>query len=163
MKFNLRQQIFLFLSLLWMGVIFWFSAHTGSESSVQSGGIVQQIIHLFFPHYSEWTIHKQEIYLNLVTLLVRKSGHAAEFLLLGLLFTGCQSWKRPLPATLLTSWLLTVCYAASDEIHQHFVPDRACRALDVLIDSLGAATGLLLLYLLIRCLKNQKDNLLNNT
>lgn len=155
MKYNNRQTLFFFFTLLWMAVIFWFSAHTGNESSAQSGGIVHQLIRLFFPHYSEWTIHKQELYMNLLTVLVRKAGHTFEFLLLGLLFAGCQSWKFSLKRTLFTAWILTVCYAASDEIHQYFVPERACRLTDVLIDSMGAAAGLLLLCLLVR-LKGQK-------
>lgn len=151
MQCNNRQKLFFILSLLWMAVIFWFSANTGSESSAQSGGIVRLMLHLFFPHYSEWTIHKQELYTHILTLLIRKASHATEYMILSLLFTGCQSWKRSLKRTCLTSWILVVCYAASDEIHQYFVPDRACRATDVLIDSLGAAIGLLLLYLLICC------------
>ena len=40
--------------------------------------------------------------------------------------------------------MIPVCilaYAVTDEIHQAFVPGRACAPMDVLIDSAGAATG----------------------
>jgi len=37
-------------------------------------------------------------------------------------------------------------YAITDEIHQAFVPGRQAQATDVLIDTLGAAIGLLLLW-----------------
>ena len=149
MKFNKRQILFLSLTLLWMGVIFWFSAHTGSESSAQSGGIVNQLTHFLFPHYSEWPIHRQEQVTNTITLIVRKSGHAAEYLILALLLLGSLPWNHSLHRTFFTAWILTVCYAATDEIHQYFVPDRACMFTDVLIDSAGAATGLLILLLLL--------------
>lgn len=40
-------------------------------------------------------------------------------------------------------FLITVAicflYAISDEIHQYFVPGRACRVFDVLIDTSGSA------------------------
>ena len=38
-------------------------------------------------------------------------------------------------------------YAASDEIHQLFVPHREGKISDVIIDTTGAAIGLLLLWL----------------
>lgn len=153
MRSKYRQQIFLIVSILWMAVIFWFSAHTGNESSAQSGGIVDTIIRLLFPHYSEWATPKQELYLHLLTLLVRKAGHATEYLILALLYAGCMSWKRTLKGTLFSAWLLTVLYAATDEVHQFFVPDRACRITDIVIDSAGAAVGLLLLGLFLSSLK----------
>ena len=47
------------------------------------------------------------------------------------------------------SFAIVACilYATTDEIHQCFVPGRACKALDVLIDSLGSCTGVFLLSL----------------
>ena len=39
----------------------------------------------------------------------------------------------------LITILICFLYALSDEIHQSFVPGRACRALDVLIDTSGSA------------------------
>ena len=37
----------------------------------------------------------------------------------------------------------------SDEIHQYFVPGRACRLFDVGVDVFGALTGTLVLALII--------------
>ena len=33
-------------------------------------------------------------------------------------------------------------YACTDELHQYFVPGRACRFKDVMIDTAGAFTGI---------------------
>jgi len=40
------------------------------------------------------------------------------------------------------AFLFTILYAISDEAHQHFVPGRHAAALDVLIDTAGAALAL---------------------
>lgn len=42
------------------------------------------------------------------------------------------------------SWLLGTIYAITDEIHQYFVPGRACSTFDILIDSAGVACGMIL-------------------
>ncbi len=44
---------------------------------------------------------------------------------------------------------ISICflYALSDEIHQFFVPGRACRILDVLIDTLGSSFFILIYFL----------------
>ena len=70
-------------------------------------------------------------------LVLRKLAHAAEYAVLGGLLV--RALGRPLPA-----FALGVLYAASDEVHQHFVSGRVGSPLDVLIDSVGVATGVLL-------------------
>ena len=44
---------------------------------------------------------------------------------------------------LLVAWLLAALYAASDEWHQSFVPGHSPAVTDVVIDTCGALTGLL--------------------
>ena len=58
-------------------------------------------------------------------------------------------------------FLLCVLYAVSDEVHQYFVPERACRLFDVFVDTLGCIVGGLCFYLLIRFLQWIKRKLLN--
>ena len=48
------------------------------------------------------------------------------------------------------AWGLGTAYAASDELHQFFVPGRSGEFLDVLLDSAGVAVGVALLWLLLR-------------
>jgi VanZ family protein len=47
----------------------------------------------------------------------------------------------------IISWLLTVGYGVSDELHQSFVPTRHMSLWDLLADALGAAVSLLILAL----------------
>jgi VanZ family protein len=70
-------------------------------------------------------------------LVLRKLAHAAEFAVLGgLLLRALRDERAALAAG--------IAYAASDELHQHFVPGRVGSPLDVLIDSVGVAVGVLL-------------------
>ena len=67
-------------------------------------------------------------------LVLRKIAHAAEFAVLGFLLH--RALRRD-------GWALAlgIAYAASDELHQHFVPGRQGSPLDVLIDAVGVAVG----------------------
>lgn len=56
----------------------------------------------------------------------------------------------------LGPWLIAVCYAATDETHQLFVPGRSGQVRDVLIDSVGAAIGVLLATLAARRLARRR-------
>jgi VanZ family protein len=70
-------------------------------------------------------------------LVLRKIAHAAEFAVLGFLLvraTGAE-WA---------SLALGIAYAISDEAHQHFVPGRLGSPVDVAIDAIGVAAGVLL-------------------
>lgn len=76
-------------------------------------------------------------------LLLRKLAHAGEYAVLGFLLV--RALGRELPAL-----LLGVAYAASDELHQHFVPGRQAAVYDVAVDALGVLVGLYLGRRLLR-------------
>ncbi len=74
--------------------------------------------------------------------VLKKMGHFAIYMVL------CFFWIWALHSTgrsrkwvVRTAVLLTVLYAISDEIHQHFTPGRSPRVFDVFIDTLGALTA----------------------
>jgi VanZ family protein len=70
-------------------------------------------------------------------LVLRKLAHAAEFAVLGALLV------RATGAAGL-ALVLGVAYAITDEVHQQFVPGRMASPLDVAIDALGVAAGVLI-------------------
>ena len=47
------------------------------------------------------------------------------------------------------AWLIGTAYAVTDELHQHFVPDRACAFTDMCIDSAGVAAGAIIAVFLL--------------
>ena len=76
-------------------------------------------------------------------LLLRKLAHAAEFAILGALLL--RALERPLAA-----FAAAVAYAATDELHQHFVRGRHGSPVDVGIDAVGVALGIVALGLATR-------------
>jgi VanZ family protein len=81
---------------------------------------------------------------------LRVAAHMASYALLaGLLLYALTGVGRPTLRAAVTAMVLTALYAVSDEIHQSFVPDRMGRAVDVLIDVIGATVGLLVASLVL--------------
>jgi VanZ family protein len=69
-------------------------------------------------------------------LVLRKLAHAAEFAVLGALLARATGRSGPALA-------IGALYAVSDELHQSFVPGRLGSPLDVAIDAVGVAAGVL--------------------
>ena len=88
--------------------------------------------------------------------LLKKGAHFSVYALLALLLWRALEWREHAWAW---SWLLTVLYAVSDEYHQSFVANRHPQASDVLIDACGAATALLLAWLMLRRVKRMTEML----
>jgi VanZ family protein len=72
------------------------------------------------------------------SLLIPKIAHVMEYAVLTfLLVRALASHGLALRYMLWIAAPLALIYAASDELHQSFVPNRHCSPLDVLIDSVG--------------------------
>ena len=71
-------------------------------------------------------------------MLFKKTAHLGAYAVLGWLYA--QGWGQGRPWW--QPWLAAVLYAASDELHQAFVPGRHPWAVDVVIDGLGAGLGI---------------------
>jgi VanZ family protein len=69
-------------------------------------------------------------------LVLRKIAHFCEYAVLGILLV--RATRREVVAI-----ALGVAYAASDEVHQHFVPGRHAAVRDVAIDAAGVLAGIL--------------------
>jgi VanZ family protein len=68
--------------------------------------------------------------------VLRKGAHITEYAILGALIY--RALGREFPAL-----LLGIAYAATDEVHQHFVSGRHSSPFDVAFDACGLALGLL--------------------
>jgi VanZ family protein len=129
--------------LLWMGVIFLASADTASVH--HSSRLIGPLVRWLFPTLSEEGV-------GLCVLAARKTAHFTEYAFCAiLLWRALRQHHRHdrRPWTPSHAWLalaLSAAYAATDEIHQIFVPGRQAAVTDVLLDSFGAACGLLLLW-----------------
>jgi VanZ family protein len=75
----------------------------------------------------------------------KKGGHGLGYALLGIAYLrGLAYRKAPSGRELVIAVALACLYAATDEFHQRFIPDRSPAFQDVLIDTIGAATGVAL-------------------
>ncbi len=144
-KNKLFAAVFWVLSLAVMVMIFTFSAATGEESEEVSQNLLSKIIE-FIGNYISHNF-------------LRKLAHFSEFAALGFCMTGAIHFtfgKRKFYLPLIPC----VLYAVSDEIHQHFVPERACRVFDMFVDTCGIMTGIgifLILILIISKITKKKE------
>ena len=146
MKNIFIRILLIVVTLFWMGVIFYFSNQTGEESSGISTEITNVIIKVFVHNYSKYPLNKQKEIFEILSFIVRKGAHFTIFAILGLLlFLTIKSFARKDIIVYPLAFLIGVVYAISDEFHQSFVNDRAPMVRDVLIDSLGVFTMLLLI------------------
>ena len=118
------------LCALWMAVIFAMSAMTGKASGETSGALARFIAALV----SLFSGTLGSIDLEYV---IRKGAHLTEYAVLFVLYRRALRLSGARKIGLLALGL-TAAYAATDELHQYFVPGRAATALDVMIDTCGA-------------------------
>ena len=69
--------------------------------------------------------------------VLRKGAHVTEYAVLGALLYRALG-REPLALA------VGIAYAATDELHQHFVHGRHASPVDVAIDAVGVAAGMLL-------------------
>lgn len=159
-KMSLKQYRYLMAALLlvWMLLIFLFSAQNGSLSSSVSEDFAAKVFSLIYPEFNQMSAGEQLLFLESVMLPIRKLAHFTLYFVLGLIASGLFVTIRNCGMFFKSavSWGVCVLYAISDEIHQYFVPERACAALDVLIDSAGAILAVALFALAICVIKPLK-------
>ena len=134
-------------------MIFSFSSQHAEQSSHLSNIFVQMFLQIrgnlgWFPTVADTDL------VHVFSTFVRKGAHVTEYILLCTSFltafwvSGIRGkWRN------IASFALTFCYACTDEFHQLFVPGRAGRFTDVLIDSSGA---LVLSLIVVLVMHNRK-------
>ena len=132
-----KSVTLIIITVLFMVFIFVQSALPGPLSGAESGFIVDILYRLTGADRA------------ILTVIVRKGAHFTEYLILGFLAAldvehinmekqaGLSRFKR-----FIIAWAIATLYAVTDEIHQAFVPERACAFTDVCIDSAGAIIGI---------------------
>ena len=141
----------------WMVVIFWMSAQTAGQSGGLSEAITRWILHVIYQGFDGLSAEKQERILAICHTILRKGAHFTEYAVLAMLVANALR-QYPMPKWI--RWLLPVAvsaaYAVTDEIHQYFVPGRACRLLDMGIDTCGAIFGVCLFTAAVTLLQKRK-------
>lgn len=135
----------------WLVVIGWmliiFGASSDFGASRNTSRIIGPFVRWLYPQISDQKLGE-------VVFLVRKTAHVTEYAILCILAwraleqsprrigRGDWEWR-----TGLLAWAFAAGYAATDEIHQAFVPSRTGQWQDVALDSSGAFLGMLLCWI----------------
>ena len=136
-------------ALLVMYMIFTFSSQTGVDSGNLSYkisyGIVSVADQVLERNLSEGD---KEYYAGQIELPVRKLAHMTEYCILAI----CISFPLYVYGLrgfwlFIFAGLFCVAFACTDEFHQSFVAGRSPAKTDVVIDSLGALIGIVLVQL----------------
>ena len=159
---RLKQVLSFLPALLIMVAIFRFSSQNADDSSTESIRITQELLCAIRDRLRlSWTPSQLSLYIERSEFFIRKLAHFSEYAALGLslilplcaFYSG--SFKKK--TLFLTSWIICIAYAASDELHQFFSPGRSPQIRDVVIDSFGALAGILLGLLLIRIRRSLRN------
>lgn len=137
-----------------MVVIFLFSAQNDTQSGDTSGMVVRWFFSLIYPGFESFPPERHLALLEVWHTIIRKCAHFTEYAVLATLVAnalricGKLQWYLPV--------IISAAYAVTDEIHQYFVPGRACRLLDVTVDTSGAAFGTAVFALAVFLLRRLK-------
>ena len=169
MQINLRQRIFIALTIIWMITIFCFSAEPGDESSELSGGLSYRLVSIVDDVFGmHWDESEKSEMVEAMSFPIRKAAHMSEYALLGILaFASTVSGKekaRSIASHKTYIWALGLVfvYACTDEFHQLFVPGRSGMFTDVLIDTAGGLIGLICILIVSKIrAKRSKNGIVN--
>lgn len=118
--------------------IFLFSAQPGDESSQLSSGFIQNILEVFSRITGIESVDMERM-LMVLSMPVRKGAHITEYIVLYLSTVLAMYVSKLRECRWIgISMAVTFLYACTDEFHQTFVPGRAGRFTDVMIDCTGA-------------------------
>ena len=136
------QKIYFYVSLIIviaLLVLIFCLSHQNGEDSTETSGWFTSLLNFIFPF-------------ELTEDFVRTMAHFSEFACLSFfmnnLFVAYKGKLTPVFACALSFF-----YAITDEIHQIFVPGRACQFLDMMVDLAGIVSGMIvysIIYLIIK-------------
>lgn len=138
-------------AIIVMVIIFAFSSKPADSSNESSMAVADDILSAYENTTNVQLDAEQRFQvLEVMNHIVRKSSHFCEYALLAVVlafhfyihaFRGMR--------LLLLSVSMSAVYAATDEFHQTFIPGRSGQIRDVLIDTSGAAAGMLFFFIIL--------------
>lgn len=154
---KLRKNVFRVLMIIWMIIIFMFSARNGETSGQDSHRVGKLIGKIVISGFEEWSEDEQMEFAVKVDHVVRKTSHALEYTMLGILVVGAfLEWEKNRKLQGVVYWLIGTFYAMTDEIHQLFVPGRSGQVSDVCLDSAGVMVGVGVSFLVVMIVQRRK-------
>ena len=131
--------------------IFMMSNERATVSAGRSGGIADVVAGFLISDFEELAAAEKEEILSSIDHVIRKAAHFCIYATLGALFAIASLWHmRTWLMHALLPFVFGTLYAASDEIHQMFVPGRGPLFTDVVLDSCGVLCGIVFILVIAR-------------
>lgn len=152
------KKLSIILVILWMGLIFYFSNQEASVSTTQSDKIIE-IVNVVAKNNESFKDILLKLYESKgANFVIRKSAHMFSYFVLAILsFIMVYTHKENINLSIKYSFLISILYAISDEIHQLFIPGRSGMIQDVFIDGIGVVVGIIIITIIFKLfIKNKK-------
>jgi len=155
MKINLKIVVKIVIKLLaWVPpviiaiFIFGFSSQNAEQSSGLSSKAATAIVHFAGnSHIVNVNAGNEAQFIENLQYPIRKCAHMTEYMIFTLsVVLALYVWNVRNKWLYIIAFAVAVIFASTDEFHQLFVSGRSGRVLDVLIDSVGAIIGLLIVW-----------------
>ena len=147
------------LCILLCVFIFKMSGEKANVSAARSDGVSNKVTPILVKEFDTLNKKEQVRLLSRIEHVIRKIAHFCMYAALGTLFALVSLYhERTWRGHLLLPWLFATLYAASDEIHQLFIPGRGSLFSDVVLDSIGSLCGVLLALLAAAAVLKKNKN-----
>lgn len=149
------KTIRIVLVMLLMGtfyMIFDFSSQDGQES----GGLSRKVTTIIVKKILFISDDRQKESIEQIEPIIRKLAHFSIYTVTGILLMSLAStYQIETMKKIYISMLIGMAYAISDEIHQVFVPGRAAKLTDVMIDTIGVGIGIAMVWIIVKNIKQR--------
>ncbi len=143
----MKKSIAYVLWLLWLFIIFYLSNQPGNISGGESSHLIYNTLHFIYTCLNLDTSHLTE-FVNVIHNPLRECMHSLEYLILGVLTINLLIQTQVKENKMIITILFCFIYAATDEIHQLFIPGRTFEYFDILMDMVGTLIGTLITKLI---------------
>lgn len=146
----MKGKVFIFLTILMMGTIFFFSSEDSKTSNERSDKIISVVdsvsdsVDTTQAETSNIEVSQKDNY-KMLNYTIRKGAHFIVYMLLGIFFfMSLYSHGVSKRKAFLLMIIFCFLYACSDEYHQSFT-GRTSSFSDVLLDTTGALVGCIMI------------------
>ena len=162
MKLNIIRGILITALITIFVTIFGFSNQNAETSSGLSQKVTNFVVE-FVPSIKNMPEKEKEQAEYRIEKVIRKIAHYSIYTLVGILLMALMStYKIKELDRIAISMIIGVIYAATDEIHQAFVPGRGPLVTDVILDSIGVLTGICIVLLVYKIICKMCRHKYNN-
>lgn len=151
------KKVSILLVIIWMGVIFYFSNQEASVSINQSNKVIE-IVDVIAKNSKSFKDIVLKLYESKgASFVIRKSAHMFSYFVLAILsFIMVYTHKENINSSIKYSFIISILYAISDEIHQLFIPGRSGMIQDVFIDGIGVIVGIIFIVVIFKLYRKNK-------